>query len=152
MKQGRNHQPYPFDLERLASDPTYMSSAPMEESSVSLLSLFTQQHALAQCFFVSSLAANGKSKLSFSFNNLAFYPTLAIEVSYPFHSHLIGRSGRNINRIMEDTGTRIHFPDRNRIAGESKSNSVIIRGRLAGLEMARQRIRVIRYLFGNFNC
>ncbi|XP_045028339.1 protein bicaudal C homolog 1 [Daphnia magna] len=68
-------------------------------------------------------------------------PTLAIEVSYPFHSHLIGRSGRNINRIMEDTGTRIHFPDRNRIAGESKSNSVIIRGRLAGLEMARQRIR-----------
>lgn len=73
-------------------------------------------------------------------------------MSYPFHSHLIGRSGRNINRIMEDTGTRIHFPDRNRIAGESKSNSVIIRGRLAGLEMARQRIRVIRYLFGNFNC
>lgn len=53
---------------------------------------------------------------------------------------------------MEDTGTRIHFPDRNRIAGESKSNSVIIRGRLAGLEMARQRIRVIRCLFGNFNC
>ncbi|XP_057380112.1 protein bicaudal C homolog 1-like [Daphnia carinata] len=68
-------------------------------------------------------------------------PTLSIEVSYPFHSHLIGRSGRNINRIMEDTGTRIHFPDRNRIAGESKSNSVIIRGQLAGLETARQRIR-----------
>ncbi|KAI9558075.1 hypothetical protein GHT06_014828 [Daphnia sinensis] len=68
-------------------------------------------------------------------------PTLSIEVSYPFHSHLIGRSGRNINRIMEDTGTRIHFPDRNRIAGELKSNNVIIRGQLAGLEKARQRIR-----------
>lgn len=68
--------------------------------------------------------------------------TLTIEVSYPFHSHLIGRSGRNINRIMEDTGTRIHFPDRNRITSESKSNSVVIRGRPANLENARQRIRV----------
>ena len=43
---------------------------------------------------------------------------------------------------MEETETRIHFPDRNRIAGESKSNSVIIRGPLANLENARQRIRV----------
>ena len=43
---------------------------------------------------------------------------------------------------MEETGTRIHFPDRNRIAGESKNNSVIIRGSLANLENARQRIRV----------
>ena len=68
--------------------------------------------------------------------------TLSIEVSYPFHSHLIGRSGQNINRVMEETETRIHFPDRNRIAGESKSNSVIIRGPLANLENARQRIRV----------
>lgn len=66
-------------------------------------------------------------------------------MSYPFHSHLIGRAGRNINRIMEDTGTRIHFPDRNRIAGESKSNSVVIRGQLAGLEKARQCIRVSHY-------
>jgi hypothetical protein len=68
--------------------------------------------------------------------------TLSIEVSYPFHSHLIGRSGQNINRVMEETETRIHFPDRNRIAGESKSNSVIIRGPLANLENACQRIRV----------
>ena len=68
--------------------------------------------------------------------------TLSIEVSYPFHSYLIGRSGQNINRVMEETETRIHFPDRNRIAGESKSNSVIIRGPLANLENARQRIRV----------
>ena len=68
--------------------------------------------------------------------------TLSIEVSYPFHSYLIGRSGQNINRVMEETETRIHCPERNRIAGESKSNSVIIRGPLANLENARQRIRV----------
>jgi hypothetical protein len=70
-----------------------------------------------------------------------------MEVSYTFHSHLIGRSGQNINRVMEDTETRIHFPDRNRIAGESKSNSVVIRGPIANLENARQRIRVSYYLF-----
>ncbi|XP_045028337.1 protein bicaudal C homolog 1-B [Daphnia magna] len=67
--------------------------------------------------------------------------TLSIEVSYPFHSHLIGRSGKNINRTMKETGTRIHFPDRNRIASELKSNSVVIRGQPANLENARQRIR-----------
>ncbi|XP_057379746.1 protein bicaudal C homolog 1-B-like [Daphnia carinata] len=67
--------------------------------------------------------------------------TLSIEVSYPFHSHLIGRSGQNINRTMKETGTRIHFPDRNRISNEVKSNSVMIRGEPANLENARQRIR-----------
>jgi hypothetical protein len=68
-----------------------------------------------------------------------------MEVSYIFHSHLIGRAGKNINRVM-DTGTRIHFPDCNRIAGEFKRNSVIIRGPIANLENARQRIRVSHYI------
>lgn len=65
-----------------------------------------------------------------------------MEVSYPYHSHLIGRSGQNINRLMQETKTRIHFPDRNRIAGQIKSNNVVIRGQLVALEDARQRIRV----------
>jgi protein bicaudal C len=79
--------------------------------------------------------------------------TLSMEVSYTFHSHLIGRSGQNINRVMEDTETRIHFPDRNRIAGESKSNSVVIRGPIANLENARQRIRVSIFFFTvNIRC
>lgn len=68
--------------------------------------------------------------------------TLTLEVSYPFHSHLIGRSGQNINNLMKLTGTRIHFPDRNRIAGQSKSNKVVVRGELPNLENARQRLRV----------
>ena len=70
-----------------------------------------------------------------------------MEVSYIFHSHLVGRSGKNISRVMDDTQTRIHFPDRNRIAGESKCNSVVIRGSLASLENARQRIRVSHYRY-----
>ena len=65
-----------------------------------------------------------------------------MEVSYPFHLHLIGKSGKNINRLMEETGTRIHFPDQNRISGQSKSNGVVVRGEITNLEMARQRIRV----------
>lgn len=65
-----------------------------------------------------------------------------MEVSYTFHSHLIGRSGQNINRLMEETDTRIHFPDRNRMTGEPKSNNVVIRGQMSNLEKARQRIRV----------
>lgn len=68
--------------------------------------------------------------------------TLSMDVSYPFHSHLIGRSGQHINRLMEQTRTRIHFPDRNRIAGQAKSNKVIVRGQMADIENVRQRIRM----------
>ena len=68
--------------------------------------------------------------------------TLFMEVSYTFHSHLIGKAGKNINSLMDETGTRIHFPDGNRMAGHSKSNSVIIRGEIDKLENVRQRIRV----------
>jgi hypothetical protein len=75
--------------------------------------------------------------------------TLSMEVSYSFHSQLIGRSGNCISQLMEQTGTRIHLPDRNRIAGQTKSNIVIVRGTLAAVENARQRIRV-RHLMLRF--
>jgi len=68
--------------------------------------------------------------------------TLTMEVSYPFHSHLIGRSGQNVNKLMEQSGTRIHFPDTNRVAGHQKSNTVVVRGSMAAAENVRQRIRV----------
>ncbi len=35
--------------------------------------------------------------------------TLSMDVSYPFHSHLIGRSGQHINRLMEQTRTRYKY-------------------------------------------
>ena len=65
-----------------------------------------------------------------------------MEVSYPYHSYLIGRSGVSINQVMEQTNTRIHFPDQNRISGQKKSNRVVIRGSMTDAENARQRIRV----------
>lgn len=68
--------------------------------------------------------------------------TLCMEVYYPYHSHLIGRSGGAITKVMQATGTKIHFPDQNRIAGQRKSNRVAIRGRAANIEEARHQIRV----------
>lgn len=65
-----------------------------------------------------------------------------MEISYPSHSHIIGRGGQNVNKVMNETRTKIHFPDENRQAGEEKSNLVTIDGELGAVEKARQRIRV----------
>lgn len=48
---------------------------------------------------------------------------VSIEVSHTVHSHIIGRGGQQINALMKETSTKIHFPDENRIAGERKSNT-----------------------------
>jgi len=72
-----------------------------------------------------------------------FYPVkMSMEVSFTIHSHIIGRGGQNINAVMKETKTKIHFPDGNRIAGEKKSNTVTLAGELQNVEMARQRIRM----------
>lgn len=67
---------------------------------------------------------------------------MSMEVSFTTHSHIIGRAGANINSVMNETSTKIHFPDQNRIAGERKSNEVTVSGELINVEMARRRIRV----------
>ncbi len=70
-----------------------------------------------------------------------------MEVSFTTHSHIIGRAGTNINTVMKETSTKIHFPDENRVAGEKKSNEVTISGELVNVETARRRIRVRIGLF-----
>ena len=65
-----------------------------------------------------------------------------MEVSFTTHSHIIGRCGANINKVMQETLTQVHFPDQNRIPGEKKSNEVTIFGELINVETARRRIRV----------
>lgn len=51
-----------------------------------------------------------------------------MDVAYTEHSHVIGKGGGNIKKVMEVTSCHIHFPDSNRhnAAGE-KSNQVRIR-------------------------
>ena len=94
-----------------------------------------------------------------------------MEVSYTFHSFLIGKSGQHIIELMNQTKTRysatvlqaqhiydyttihcdrINFPDHNRIADHPKSSKIVIRGEMVNIENARQRIRVSKIYRGNF--
>lgn len=49
-----------------------------------------------------------------------------MDVAHTEHSHVIGKGGGNIKKVMEVTSCHIHFPDSNRhnVAGE-KSNQVM---------------------------
>ncbi|KAL4640996.1 hypothetical protein GN956_G11315 [Arapaima gigas] len=67
--------------------------------------------------------------------------TLKMDVSHTEHSHVIGKGGNNIKKVMEDTGCHIHFPDSNRNSQAEKSNQVSIAGQPAGVEAARAKIR-----------
>ncbi|XP_068111170.1 protein bicaudal C homolog 1 isoform X1 [Hyperolius riggenbachi] len=67
--------------------------------------------------------------------------TLKMDVSHTEHSHVIGKGGNNIKKVMEETGCHIHFPDSNRNNQAEKSNQVSIAGQPAGVESARLRIR-----------
>ncbi|XP_051042835.1 protein bicaudal C homolog 1 isoform X2 [Phodopus roborovskii] len=67
--------------------------------------------------------------------------TLKMDVSHTEHSHVIGKGGNNIKKVMEETGCHIHFPDSNRNNQAEKSNQVSIAGQPAGVESARSRIR-----------
>ena len=65
-----------------------------------------------------------------------------MEVSYTDHSHIIGRGGNTISRVMEETRCHVHFPDSNRTTQTEKSNLVTVAGELVGVEKARARVRV----------
>ncbi|XP_031560674.1 protein bicaudal C homolog 1-like isoform X2 [Actinia tenebrosa] len=67
--------------------------------------------------------------------------TLKMDVSHTDHSHIIGKGGYNIKKVMQDTGCHIHFPDSNRGSSTDKSNQVSIAGQPLGVEAARQQIR-----------
>uniref|UniRef100_A0A672K163 BicC family RNA binding protein 1 n=1 Tax=Sinocyclocheilus grahami TaxID=75366 RepID=A0A672K163_SINGR len=61
--------------------------------------------------------------------------TLKMDVSHTEHSHVIGKGGNNIKKVMEDTGCHIHFPDSNRNNQAEKSNQVSIAGQPRMLEL-----------------
>ncbi|XP_052772195.1 protein bicaudal C homolog 1-like isoform X2 [Mya arenaria] len=68
--------------------------------------------------------------------------TLKMDVSYTDHSHVIGKGGNNIKRVMQETGCHVHFPDSNRGNHvQEKSNQVSIAGQPQGVEAARAKIR-----------
>ena len=52
--------------------------------------------------------------------------TMKMDVSYTDHSHIIGKGGNTIRRVMAETNCHIHFPDSNRSNPNEKSNQVRI--------------------------
>ncbi|KAM8909766.1 bicaudal C homolog 2 isoform 2-T2 [Spinachia spinachia] len=78
--------------------------------------------------------------------------TLKMDVAYTEHSHVIGKGGGNIKKVMEVTSCHIHFPDSNRHSGTGeKSNQVSIAGPIEGVEEARRRIRDLQQLSLTFD-
>ncbi|KAI1898602.1 hypothetical protein AGOR_G00074080 [Albula goreensis] len=85
--------------------------------------------------------------------------TLKMDVTHTEHSHVIGKGGGNIKKVMEVTECHIHFPDSNRhsVTGEksnqvlSPSNQVSIAGPVLGVESARRRIRDLQPLVLTFD-
>ncbi|XP_033989982.1 LOW QUALITY PROTEIN: bicaudal C homolog 2 [Trematomus bernacchii] len=78
--------------------------------------------------------------------------TLKMDVAYTEHSHVIGKGGGNIKKVMEVTSCHIHFPDSNRHNGSGeKSNQVSIAGPIEGVEEARRRIRDLQPLSLTFD-
>lgn len=75
--------------------------------------------------------------------------TMKLDVSYTDHSHIIGKGGLTIKRVMEETGCHIHFPDSNRSNHQDKSNQVSIAGEMESVERARARVRVSVFLLGH---
>ncbi|XP_065584881.1 protein bicaudal C-like isoform X2 [Artemia franciscana] len=77
--------------------------------------------------------------------------SLKIDVSYTDHSHIIGRGGCSIQRVMNDTNCLVHFPDSNKASNSEKSNQVSIAGELPNAEYARSRVRVMMPILVSFS-
>uniref|UniRef100_A0A3Q3E6D8 Bicaudal C homolog 2 n=1 Tax=Labrus bergylta TaxID=56723 RepID=A0A3Q3E6D8_9LABR len=75
--------------------------------------------------------------------------TLKMDVAYTEHSHVIGKGGGNIKKVMEVTSCHIHFPDSNRHSATGEK--VSIAGPIEGVEEARRRIRDLQPLSLTFD-
>lgn len=72
-----------------------------------------------------SVTATRKSAFPYKYCFQSNRVTLKMDVSHTEHSHVIGKGGNNIKKVMLDTGCHIHFPDSNRgINVQEKSNQV----------------------------
>ncbi|XP_055712848.1 protein bicaudal C isoform X2 [Phlebotomus papatasi] len=82
-----------------------------------------------------------KERVMCSLNSRGMRVTMKLDISYTDHSFIIGKSGKIIKKIMEETQTHIHFPDSNRNNQNEKSNQVSLNGALEGVEKARALVR-----------
>ena len=105
-----------------------------------------------------SRVKEARDRINAMFNSRQDRVTLKLDVSFDAHSHIIGRGGRSIQRVMDATSTHVHFPDSNRLvclmpmlianlpfllrtSTFEKSNQVSIAGTASGAEKARCQVR-----------
>jgi len=69
---------------------------------------------------------------------------LSVPIFKQFHKFIIGKGGANIRKIRDETGTRIELPSEG-----SDSDNIIITGRKANVEDARDRIQAIQSEMAN---
>lgn len=105
------------------------------QSNTTACSVNTSRHF--QQFF---LGSNIMKTMAYKENRLV---TMNMDISYCFHSYLIGRNGQNIDRIRKKTQTTIHVSDRKLINSDvCNSDVVTISGELENLENVVGYIRV----------
>lgn len=98
----------------------------------------------------SARVKEAKERINSFFNCRQDRVTLKLDVSFDAHSHIIGRGGRSIQRVMDATYTHVHFPDSNRTSTFEKSNQVSIAGTASGAEKARCQVRDLMPLTINY--
>ncbi|XP_049856484.1 protein bicaudal C homolog 1 isoform X1 [Schistocerca gregaria] len=93
---------------------------------------------------------NAKDMVMSVFDTRSNRVTMKLDVSYTDHSHIIGKGGLTIKKVMEETGCHIHFPDSNRSNPTEKNNQVSISGEMQAVEKARARVRMLTPLIFSF--
>ncbi|KAM9833278.1 vigilin [Syngnathus typhle] len=70
--------------------------------------------------------------------------SLSVPIFKQFHKNIIGKGGANIKKIREETNTKIELPTEN-----SNSETIVITGKKANCEAARERILAIQREMAN---
>ncbi|CAP26358.2 Protein CBR-BCC-1 [Caenorhabditis briggsae] len=66
-----------------------------------------------------------------------------MELHHSLHSHIIGKGGRGIQKVMKITSCHIHFPDSNKYSESNKSDQVSISGTPMNVYEALKHLRAM---------
>nr|ACI49124.1 hypothetical protein Cbre_JD14.012 [Caenorhabditis brenneri] len=66
-----------------------------------------------------------------------------MELHHSLHSHIIGKGGRGIQKVMKMTSCHIHFPDSNKYSDSNKSDQVSISGTPVNVFEALKHLRTM---------
>lgn len=84
-------------------------------------------------------------KLSKELEESSYKQTVSIAKDY--YKHIIGKSGVNINKIRDETQTRIDLPEKNSSSADEDNNQesvITVTGKQANVEKAIQKLKQIQ--------